>query len=263
PAAGSTAALSDPRRIDLRGPLPSGAEEALARELPRLIREIRLTAGRRQGAARRGRLWPARMLRRSLATGGVPFAMPARAPRPRRPEVILLVDVSWSVRRAAAFFLAVARALVSSRRKARVYLFVDRLAEATTAVARWRGSDPRELASLLESVPGLDPLAASDYGRAFYQAAHARQGSVRARRRDTVLVVLGDARSNMKEPQAWAFEDLAARCSRVLWLDPEPAELWGTGDSVLHAYLPSCDVVCEARDLDGIARGIAEIVRSL
>lgn len=84
-----------------------------------------------------------------------------------------------------------------------------------------------------------------------------------AARRETILVVLGDARGNFRDPQAWAFEDLAARCRRVLWLNPEPAARWDTGDSVMSAYLPACDVVCEARDLAGLARGVAELVRSL
>src|SRR5262249_45125990 len=112
-------------------------------------------------------------------------------------------------------------------------------------------------------IEGLDPRAASDYGRAFYQAAHARRGTLRSAGRDTVLVVLGDARGNYQDPQAWAFETLAERCRRVIWLNPEPASRWGTGDSALDEYLPSCDVLCEAGDLDGIARGIDEILRAL
>ena len=239
-------------------------EEALAREVPRLIQEIRLRAGRRSLRARRGRFWVARILRENVQTGGVPFVIPFRTRRPRRPDVLVLADVSWSVLRASATFLLLAQSFLRVGRRTSVHLFVDRCVEATRPLARWRADlGPASMARLLASVPGLDLGAPSDYGRAFYQAAHSRHAPVRARRRDTILVVLGDARGNYRDPQAWAFEDLAARCRRVIWLNPEPAERWDTGDSVLAEYLPSCDVVCEARDLAGLARGVSELVKAL
>jgi uncharacterized protein with von Willebrand factor type A (vWA) domain len=49
----------------------------------------------------------------------------------------------------------------------------------------------------------------------------------------------------------------------VIWLNPEARALWNSGDSVMDAYLPSCDVACEIRDLDGLARGVRELLRSL
>jgi hypothetical protein len=140
---------------------------------------------------------------------------------------------------------------------------VDRCVEATGALRRWEGPERAPFERLLERLPELDPRAASDYGRAFYQAGSSRGGAARSAGRDTLLVVLGDARNNFRDPQAWAFEELAARCRRVIWLNPEPASRWSTGDSALHDYLPYCDVICEATDLQGLSRGIAEIVRSL
>ncbi|MGH9869251.1 MAG: VWA domain-containing protein, partial [Candidatus Polarisedimenticolia bacterium] len=255
---------ASPRRVDLRLPLTRPEEEALAREVPRFVREIRLKAGRRRRRSRRGRLWPARVMRASLTTGGVPFDLPMRAPRPRRPRVVVMVDVSWSVLRASSLFLSMSKGFLARGARASVWLFVDRCVDATARLAGWKDHTPGGWAAFLEGLPDLDPRAASDYGRAFHQAFGA-MGSrgVRALRRDTILVVLGDARSNQRDPLAWVFEDMAARCRRVIWLDPEPAELWGTGDSALAAYLPACDVVCEARDLEGIARGVAEIARAL
>ena len=102
--------------------------------------------------------------------------------------------------------------------------------------------------------------APSDYGAAFFQA---RQRLARTGGRDTVLVVLGDARTNRRDPLPWAFEEIALRCRRVLWLNPEPREAWDADDAVMSAYLPSCDVACEVRDLAGLAAGVHEILRSL
>jgi len=177
--------------------------------------------------------------------------------------VVVLVDVSWSVTRASALFLMMARGFLATHGRATVHLFVDRCVDATRRLGTWDGAGPASFARFLETLDALDPKAASDYGRAFYQAARVHAGGPRTSRRDTILIVLGDARSNRRDPQEWAFEEIAARSRRVIWLNPEPAARWNTGDSVLSCYAPSCDVICEARDLEGIARGVAEIVRAL
>jgi uncharacterized protein with von Willebrand factor type A (vWA) domain len=253
---------TDPRRLTFRGRLASEEEALLAREIPALIREIRLRRGRRFRRGPRGRLWTKRMMRESLAHGGVPFVLPMKERRPRRPRVVLLVDVSFSVARAAGYFLQICRGLTERLSRTEIYFFVDRVVEATSAVRSWsdRPAPGLPFDDLLRSIPDLNLGAPSDYGRVFFQA---RPVLSRSTGRSALLVVLGDARSNHREPLGWAFEDLAARCRRVLWLNPEPRDLWDTADSVMGTYLPACDVVCEARDLQGLTRGVREIMRSL
>src|SRR5262249_35257181 len=154
------------------------------------------------------------------------------------------------------------RGLASRLPRVEIFIFVDRLAEATLPLRRWSGA-PVSLApfrEILKASPDLDLGAPSDYGRVFFQARSVVAPSSGA---GTVRVGLGDARSNGREPLVWAFEEIASRCRRVIWLNPEAHALWDTGDSVMAAYLPSCDVVCEARDLRGLARGVREILRSL
>ena len=115
-------------------------------------------------------------------------------------------------------------------------------------------------AAMLDSVRGIDPGAASDYGRTFYALG---SGPLRTLGKDAVLVVLGDGRTNVYEPLPWAFEEIAERARRVIWLIPEARERWGTGDSALPQYLQFCDVAVEARDLEGLARGVRELARAL
>ncbi|MBI3449876.1 MAG: VWA domain-containing protein [Acidobacteria bacterium] len=234
----------------------------MAREIPPIIEEIRLRRGRRYAEGPRGRLWVKKMIRESLGHGGVPFSLPMKRRRPRRPRVALLVDVSHSVTRAAGYFLLICRGLAARLGRTEVHLFVDRVADATPAVRLWAGrrGGALDFRSFLSTLPGIDLQGASDYGRAFHQAL----GFVgRSSGRETVLVVLGDARSNHRDPLAWAFEELSGRCRRVLWLNPEPHALWNTGDSVMRVYEPACDVVCEARDLEGLTHGVRAILRSL
>lgn len=204
-------------------------------------------------------------MRLNVGTEGVPFLLPFRRRRPRRPRIVLLVDVSWSVMRKSSTFLSIADAALASNRRTSVHLFVDRCVDATQTLTRGPRNDPASIRDRIRSTGDLDPAAPSDYGSAFYQAAHSPRGKGRVARTgpDTILVVMGDARSNFRDPQSWAFDDLASRCRRVIWMNPEPAALWNTGDSVLGEYLPSCDVICEASDPQGMARGVGEIIRSL
>jgi uncharacterized protein with von Willebrand factor type A (vWA) domain len=209
--------------------------------------------------------------------------------------VVLLVDVSFSAARATGYFLWMAAAFLRLGRQARVIFFVDRAIDATEAVSRWMRGRATDLApgeerrgarpaaryrspsgrsargsgiepagvsfdELLGSLRGLDPHAPSDYGRTLHSLLDSH---LRPAGRDTVLLVLGDARTNRYEPLPWALEEISRRCRTILWLVPEPRGRWGTGDSALAEYLPCIDTVIEAWDLSGLERGLAELLRSL
>lgn len=241
-----------------------GEDAALALLVPRVVETLRLTTARRLRRSRRGRLAIREVFRESLARGGVPFVLPRKRPRTRPTKVVLLVDVSWSTARLAGYFLEIATAFLEPGRKARVVAFVDRPVDATAEVVRLRRrrrAGSREgFGDLLRSLPGVNPSAPSDYGRALHALATSR---LRPGGRDTVLVVLGDARTNRFDPLPWALEDLARACRAVLWLVAEPESRWGTADSALAAYLPHVDVVVEAKDLSGLARGVRELLHRL
>jgi len=268
----------EPSRRDLARRMTTEDERAIARELPRMMRALRLQSGRRLVRARAGRPWLRAALRESLSSGGVPFVIPWRAPKRTSTRVVILADVSYSVARASGLFLLMAAGFLQLGRRARVLAFVDRPAEATEAIRRWtrgrarpaprkrRGGRPGEgieaggwsFADVLDGLPGLNLDAPSDYGRAF----HALLASPsRPRGRNTVLVILGDGRTNRFDPLAWALSDLARGCRAVIWLVPEPRSRWGTADSALAAYLPCADLVVEATDLAGLTSGLAALIR--
>lgn len=279
----AAASADDPARRDLARRMTTDEERAIAREIPRIVSALRLSAGRRGTASRSGRPWLRRVLRENLAHGGVPFVIPARRPKRKQARVVLLVDVSFSVARAAGFFLLMAGAFLELGRGARVLAFVDRPVDVTDDVTRWtrgtlrgisgkrrpvrqahrpgggivRGGVP--FADLLEALP-LNLDAPSDYGTALHALRDPRK---RPRGRDAILLVLGDGRTNRFDPLPWALSDIARGVRAVLWLAPEPASRWGTADSALPAYAESIDVLVEASDLTGLARGLGELIRRL
>jgi hypothetical protein len=275
----------DPLEREFRGVWTTEEERRLAELVPRLVAQLKGGRSRRLRRARRGRFWARQLFRRSAGRDGVPFVLPYRERRPERVRVVLLVDVSWSTARAAGYFLSIATHLLQLGRRHRVILFVDRPVDATEVLAEWarggvdlggapRSGSPRgravpgegivragvSFARLLGSLRGLNLDAPSDYGRAFHGLLRSR---ARPRGRDTILVVLGDGRTNRFDPLPWVLEEIARDCRAVLWLVPEPRSRWGEGDSRLPAYLPHVDMLVEASDLRGLARGVSELLRRL
>ena len=53
--------------------------------------------------------------------------------------------------------------------------------------------------------------------------------------------LLGDARTNGRDPRADVFAAIAERAGRTFWLNPEPRLYWNYGDSVIRAYEPFCE----------------------
>jgi uncharacterized protein with von Willebrand factor type A (vWA) domain len=276
----------DPARREISRPMSPDEEAELARLVPKIVDELRLRRSRRHERARQGRLDTRRLFRENLAHGGIPFVLPFRRPRSRRARVVLLVDVSYSVARSAGLFLRMAAEFLRIGRSARVVAFVDRPVDATGAIAKWlsrraaSGAPPEQrparrgrrrpgegirvsgvsFADVLDGLNDLNLEAPSDYGRALHGLVDSR---LRPSGRDTVLVILGDARTNRFDPLPWTLEEISRRCRFVLWLVSEPESRWGTGDSALAGYLPWVDVAVEAHDLAGLAHGLGELVRKI
>ncbi|MFJ2724241.1 VWA domain-containing protein [Streptomyces collinus] len=205
----------------------------LRRTVQPLARKLatRLAARRRRAA--RGTVDLRRTVRSSLSTGGVPMRPVLRRRRPARPELVLLCDVSGSVSGFSDFTMLLVQALHDQFSKVRVFAFVNRLDEVTGLLGRGR-ADPDGLGARIRAEATLTGWhGSSDYGVALGEFTE-RWGAVVGPR--TTVFVLGDARTNMSDPNLPAVRELASRARRVYWLNPEPRAQWGTGDSAAPDY---------------------------
>jgi hypothetical protein len=223
---------------------------ALREAIPGLSRRLQLRLQRRQAPSRAVDF--RQTIRRSLATGGVPAEVVHRRPAPPRPELVVLADVSGSVAQFATFTLYLLHSLSRHFGRVRSFAFIDGIDEVTE-VAR-RHDDPAVAARLIVSRPELIWFDGhSDYGHALESFA-AQWGSAVSPR--TTVLVLGDGRSNYRDPAAGSLRGLARRASAVHWLNPEPRAAWGTGDSAIDDYRPYCTAVTECRTFRQVARFI-------
>jgi uncharacterized protein with von Willebrand factor type A (vWA) domain len=232
-------------------------------EIDEVRRGVRKLAERLRGAARvktrhqrRGRIDPARTMRKSLVTGGIPFRLVRRDQRRDRPRLMVLCDVSDSVRQASRFMLEFVYAVQELFDRTRSFVFVSDIVEVTRLFEH-RGLSEPVLEAALSSV---DTAHNSYYARAFL---HFEQQFMSAIDRRTTVVILGDGRTNYQATGADVVAEMRARARNVLWLCPEPRSRWGTGDSAMPAFAAEVTqalVVASGADLERAAREL--IVRA-
>lgn len=227
-------------------------------EIEAVRRAVRGFADRLRGGARvrarhalRGGVDAHRTVRRAMRTGGVPF-VPARKRKVReRPKLVLLCDVSDSVRAAAAFLLEFTHAVHELFERSRSFVFVSELGETTTLFE----SEPVRTAVARAWGGGLVRVGDnSNYGRVLraFEALHLHELD-----RRTTVVILGDGRTNYHDAAPEVLDRVRERSRALIWLCPEPRGEWSQGDSAMSVYAPRCTAVHEvkcAADLERAAR---------
>jgi uncharacterized protein with von Willebrand factor type A (vWA) domain len=240
--------------------LPSNPAQDLS-QVHRTVAQLkkRLASHGREHRGRR-RSWQVdvrRTMRASLQTGGVPLDLKYRPRRPRRPELYVLCDVSTSVTSASVFFLSVLHALHDQFRKLRSFVFVERISEVTD-VFRQERSFAAVSRRIATDAGVADVSGYTDYGRVWVEFLDKVVDDLDPR---STVIVLGDARTNGREPHAQVFGHVAERAGRTFWINPEPRLYWNYGDSVMSAYEPFCDGVFECwttKQLETFVNAVAE-----
>jgi uncharacterized protein with von Willebrand factor type A (vWA) domain len=208
-----------------------------------------------QAAYKKRRLSVRRTIHLAMGTGGVPFRLATEPAPPPRPDFVVLADVSGSVASFSRFTLNLLIALDSRLSRLRAFSFVDGLAEITELVSEARSAG-RQLGPAEAAAGAIRRSGSSDYGSVLREFAgeYSRQFS-----RRTVVLVVGDARTNYGDPAVAALADVSDRVGKLYWLNPEARRYWDQGDSVMSQYAPHCAQVRECSTL----RQIADFVQSL
>lgn len=196
----------------------------------------RLAAKRRR--RNRGAIDLRATLRRSMATGGIPMRPAYRLRPPHKPDLVVLADFSSSVAGFSRFTILLLQALHAQFNKVKVFGFVNVCADLTDLFdAAPPGSD------LTDEIRDVSEMSRwhknSDYGSAFADFVEHHLDAVTAR---STVLILGDARSNHTDPRLDALRTIRDRARSVIWLNPEPARSWGTGDSETDTYGQIVDV---------------------
>jgi uncharacterized protein with von Willebrand factor type A (vWA) domain len=226
--------------------------DAVRRLASRLGAKMRLRVRR----AARGPVDAHETLRRSMKTFGVPLRPGRRRRHVARPRVVLLCDVSDSVRSVAGLLLQFVYAAHELFSRARSFVFVSDLGETT---ALFETQSPASAKAQIWSGAIVPTGHNSNYGRVLrsFEARHRD-----AVDRSTTLIILGDGRNNYFDPAVEVLERLARRARRVLWLATEPRGQWGQRDSAMALYAAKVTEVLEVSTLDDLERAVHIVARA-
>ena len=206
------------------------------RQMRRVVAPLARTLATRLAAKRRrhraGAIDLRKTLRKSMSTGGVPIDLVLRKPRPARPELVVLCDVSGSVAGFSHFTLLLVHALRQQFSRVRVFAFID----TTDEVTHLFGPDA-DLAVAIQRITREAGVYTrdghSDYGNAFVSFTENFPNVLSPR---SSLLVLGDGRTNYRSPAADVLAHMVTASRHAHWLNPEPKHLWGSGDSAVPRY---------------------------
>ncbi len=249
----------------LRKPLPedidfmhASREEmvALRKALQPLTRRLAVRLARKRRHGRKGALDFRNTVRHSLSYGGVPAEPKFRYPRPAKPEIFVVADISGSVAAFARFTLHLVHAIASQFSRVRSFVFIDGIDEVTRF---FEGEE-----DIVQAIHRVNTEADvvwvdghSDYGHAF-EVFWNRWG--REIGPKTTVIILGDARNNYHASQSWVIKEMRQKARHVYWLNPEPRAYWDTGDSIVGEYAVHCDGAFECRNLRQLERFVDHLV---
>ncbi|WNG81647.1 VWA domain-containing protein [Mycobacterium sp. ITM-2016-00316] len=222
-----------------------------------VLRRMRGAPRARPRERGRGRLDMRRTVRASMRTDGVPFHLMTRTPLPDRIRLLVIADVSLSVRPVTAFTLRLAQAMHRRAHRCRVMAFVDRPVDVTEILLRAGGDDA--LAAVLAE-RHLDLQASSDYGQVFEEMLRGQADALDSR---TAVLIVGDGRSGGLPPGVDRLRALRRRVHRLAWVTPEPQRYWRQATCAMPDYARVCDRVVVASDAEALTAKAAELAHAL
>jgi uncharacterized protein with von Willebrand factor type A (vWA) domain len=249
----------------LRKPLPEDVEfmhasrdemQALKKSLYPLTRKLAARLARKRRHGRKGPLDFRNTVRHSLSYGGTPAEPKFKQPRPSKPELMVVADISGSVAAFARFTLMLVYAIQGQFSKVRSFVFIDGIDEVTEF---FKGTD-----DISEAIHRVNTEADvvwvdghSDYGHAF-EVFWDKYGKDIGPK--TTVLFLGDARNNYHASQAWVIKEIRSKARQVYWLNPEPKSYWNTGDSIVGEYAAHTDGAYECRNLRQLEAFVEKLV---
>ncbi|MBS3758114.1 MAG: VWA domain-containing protein [Desulfobacterales bacterium] len=219
-----------------------------------LVRKLKDAVTRRYASRNKGMLDVKKTLRHAGRFQGVPVELKFKDRPLRKAKIVTLCDVSGSVWSAARFMLNMIYSLQDCFSDVKSFAFVCFPTNITDIFEK------NEVNRAIEKVMAETDIqfdSLTDYGEVLYQF---HRDHLHLLNRRTTLIIVGDGRSNYHNPREKLLEEIRAKCRRVIWLNPEPEEFWGTGDSEMNTYKAYAHEVRPCRNLNQLIDFIEDLV---
>lgn len=237
--------------VPLQG-LNRGDIDDIRDEIRRLAARLRTRAALRQKRAKSGQFDPRKTIRSSMRYGGVPMQVRFRKKR-KKPSLILICDLSASMRYAVEFLLTMVYELSDQVRRTHSFIFISDLVDVSAILTEL---PPKEAVTRImpENPPGY---YSADLGNSLN--TFKRNHMVLVDSRATILL-FGDGRNNYNDPRLDITQEMQRRGRRLIWFCPEPRAQWGTGDSDMWEYSMVADHVFRVSSLRQLADAVDRLL---
>jgi len=228
--------------------------EEMRDAIDKLVRKLKNIVSRRFSVRNRGSIDVKKTLRASAKYNGVPVEIKYRRKAKRKSRIVTLCDVSSSVWATARFMLNLLYSLQDCFDKVNSFVFIDSLSEVTGI---FEENEINEAIRMVLEKTEVHYNTSTDYGETL---RNFKKDYMELLTKKTTLIIVGDGRSNYMNPEDAILGQMRERCRRVIWLNPEQENLWGSGDSEIRSYMPHCHEVRQCRNINQLFTFIEELV---
>jgi uncharacterized protein len=234
------------------GSLSDKDMDRLRKEVKRLAAVLRTRVALRQKRAKNGQLDAKATIRTNLKHGNVPIEIKHRE-HTLKPKLVVICDISTSMRSCSELMLSLLYALQDQISKTHAFAFIDHLEFISPD---FEGKEARDAVhQVLERMPS--GYYNTDLGYSLENFYKNYLDTVDTR---TIFIMVGDGRNNHNDPRSDLFTLLARRSRRTIWINPETPALWGTGDSDMLLYAPSCHKILQASTLAELITAVDKLL---
>ena len=252
-AATSKELKEDRLRRSRLGNLDRRDQEEMRKIVDKIAKRLVALYARKRKIKDRGHLDVRQTMRKNYANDGILFHLEWKMRKLDKPKVMAICDVSGSVAAVARFLLQFLYALHDVLSGVRSFAFSGKLIETSDFFERHLVDEA------VDKVMNAVGYMSTDYGQSL---SDFREGWMDDVDKRTTILILGDARSNYSDPRADIMKELYERSKRVIFLNPEPPPLWGTGDSETRRYKPYTHVMKECSTLNHLERLVEDLLES-
>ncbi|MBE0683836.1 MAG: VWA domain-containing protein [Anaerolineales bacterium] len=226
-------------------------KKLLQREVKRLAAALRTRIALRQKRMKSGQMDPKATIRANLKYHGVPMEIKHRD-KVHKPKIVVICDVSTSMRFCSELMLSFLFALQGQVRKTHAFAFIDHLESISEDFSGTNADEA--IQSVLWRMPSGHyntdlGWALNDFNSEYMDTLNS----------GTTLILVGDGRNNYNDPRLDIFSHMSRRATRTIWLNPEPETMWHD-DSDMPRYAPLCSNVLKVSNLRELANAVDELL---
>ncbi len=231
--------------------LSDADKKVLQREVKRLAAALRTRIALRQKRMKSGQMDPKATIRANLKYHSVPMEIRHRD-KVRKPKIVVICDISTSMRFCSELMLSFLFALQGQVRKTHAFAFIDHLESISEDFSGTNADEA--IQSVLWRMPSGNYN--TDLGWSLNDFQNEYMDTLNS---GTTLLIVGDGRNNYNDPRIDIFSVMTRRATRTIWLNPEPEAMWN-GDSDMRKYAPLCDNVLKVGNLRELANAVDELM---